>query len=61
MVTMKKIDVLIIGAGAAGLMCGIEAGARNRKVLILDKSNKAGKKILALVNFKWVSMRRSLC
>lgn len=43
---MKKIDVLIIGAGAAGLMCGIEAGARNRKVLILDKSNKAGKKIL---------------
>jgi len=43
---MKKIDVIIIGAGAAGLMCGIEAGARGRKVLILDKTNKAGKKIL---------------
>lgn len=43
---MKKIDVIIIGAGAAGLMCGIEAGARGRSVLILDKSNKAGKKIL---------------
>ncbi len=43
---MKKIDVIIIGAGAAGLMCGIEAGARGRNVLILDKSNKAGKKIL---------------
>ncbi len=40
------VDVIIIGAGAAGLMCGIEAGARGRKVLILDKSNKAGKKIL---------------
>lgn len=43
---MKKIDVIIIGAGAAGLMCGIEAGARGRNVLILDKSNKVGKKIL---------------
>jgi len=43
---MKIIDVIIIGAGAAGLMCGIEAGARGRKVLVLDKSNKAGKKIL---------------
>lgn len=40
------VDVIIIGAGAAGLMCGIEAGARKRRVLILDKSNKAGKKIL---------------
>ncbi len=43
---MNKIDVIIIGAGAAGLMCGIEAGKRQRNVLILDKSNKAGKKIL---------------
>ena len=43
---MKKFDVIIIGAGAAGLMCGIEAGKRNRRVLVLDKSNKAGKKIL---------------
>lgn len=43
---MKKIDVLIVGAGAAGLMCGIEAGKRGRKVLILDHANKPGKKIL---------------
>jgi len=43
---MNKVEVIIIGAGAAGLMCGIEAAARGRKVLILEKSNKAGKKIL---------------
>lgn len=43
---MKKIDVIIIGAGAAGLMCAIEAGARGRRVLILEKTNKVGKKIL---------------
>lgn len=43
---MNKLDVIIIGAGAAGLMCGIEAGRRGRNVLVLDKSNKAGKKIL---------------
>ena len=41
-----QYDVIIIGAGAAGLMCGIEAGKRGRKVLILEKSNKPGKKIL---------------
>lgn len=43
---MHKYDVIIIGAGAAGMMCAIEAGARNRKVLILEKSNRPGKKIL---------------
>ena len=43
---MKQVDVLIIGAGAAGLMCGIEAAARGRSVLILEKSTKPGKKIL---------------
>ncbi|WP_115302030.1 NAD(P)/FAD-dependent oxidoreductase [Legionella beliardensis] len=43
---MRKVDVIIVGAGAAGMMCGIEAGARGRDVLILDKSNKPGKKIL---------------
>lgn len=40
------IDVIIIGAGAAGLMCAIEAGKRGRSVLVLDHANKAGKKIL---------------
>ncbi|MCR9192947.1 MAG: NAD(P)/FAD-dependent oxidoreductase [Gammaproteobacteria bacterium] len=43
---MEQFDVIIVGAGAAGLMCGIEAGKRGRNVLILDKSNKVGKKIL---------------
>ncbi len=39
-------DVLIIGAGAAGMMCAIEAGKRGRKVIILDHSEKIGRKIL---------------
>jgi len=43
---MKKNDVIIIGAGAAGLMCAIEAGKRGRRVVVLDHANKAGKKIL---------------
>ena len=43
---MNQYDVIIIGAGAAGLMCAIEAGKRGRSVLILDHANKAGKKIL---------------
>lgn len=43
---MEKVDVIIIGAGAAGLMCAIGAGNRQRKVIVLDHANKAGKKIL---------------
>ncbi|WP_131793875.1 NAD(P)/FAD-dependent oxidoreductase [Fluoribacter gormanii] len=43
---MEVVDVIIIGAGAAGLMCAIEASKRHRKVLVLDHANKAGKKIL---------------
>ena len=43
---MKQYDVIIIGAGAAGLMCAAQALKRNKSVLILDKANKAGKKIL---------------
>ncbi len=42
----NKKDVIIIGAGAAGLMCAIEAGKRGRQVMVLDHSNKPGKKIL---------------
>ncbi len=41
-----QIDVLIVGAGAAGLMCAIEAAKRGRKTLIIDHANKPGKKIL---------------
>jgi predicted Rossmann fold flavoprotein len=43
---MEKVDVIIIGAGAAGLMCAIEAGNRQRRVVVLDHANKPGKKIL---------------
>lgn len=43
---MKKVEVIIIGASASGLMCAIEAGKRGRDVLVLDHANKAGKKIL---------------
>lgn len=43
---INKTDVLIIGASASGLMCAIEAGKRDRKVIVLDHANKAGKKIL---------------
>lgn len=43
---MNRFDVIIIGGGAAGLMCAITAGRRGRRVLIVDSSNKVGKKIL---------------
>ncbi|ARS47316.1 membrane protein [Ectopseudomonas mendocina] len=43
---MLQTEVLIIGAGAAGLMCAATAAARGRRVLVLDHANKAGKKIL---------------
>ena len=40
------MDVIIIGAGAAGLMCALTAAQRGRQVLVIDHANKAGKKIL---------------
>lgn len=43
---MKTPDIIIIGAGAAGLMCAITAANRGRRVLLLESSNKPGKKIL---------------
>ncbi|HHH9558920.1 TPA: NAD(P)/FAD-dependent oxidoreductase [Pseudomonas aeruginosa] len=43
---MLTSQVIIIGAGAAGLMCAMSAAARGRQVLLLDHANKAGKKIL---------------
>ncbi|MCX2793852.1 NAD(P)/FAD-dependent oxidoreductase [Microbulbifer thermotolerans] len=42
----ESVDVLIVGAGAAGLMCAATAGKRGRRVLVLDHANKVGKKIL---------------
>ena len=43
---MHKIDAIILGAGAAGLMCAIEAGKRGRKVVVLERADRIGKKIL---------------
>ncbi|MGY9017125.1 MAG: NAD(P)/FAD-dependent oxidoreductase [Alphaproteobacteria bacterium] len=42
---IEKFDVVIIGAGAAGMMCAIEAGKRGRKVLLVDHAKKIGEKI----------------
>ena len=43
---MSHQDVVIIGAGAAGLMCAIEAAKRGRKVLVIEHGKRAGMKIL---------------
>jgi predicted Rossmann fold flavoprotein len=39
-------DVVVIGGGAAGLMCAIVAGGRGRRVLVIEHANRVGKKIL---------------
>ncbi|QQP87673.1 NAD(P)/FAD-dependent oxidoreductase [Skermanella sp. TT6] len=41
-----RFDAIVIGAGAAGLMCAMSAGRRGRSVLLIDHAEKAGKKIL---------------
>lgn len=43
---MTSFDVIVLGAGAAGLMCAISAGRRGRRVLLLDHAPQAGAKIL---------------
>jgi predicted Rossmann fold flavoprotein len=45
-VSERAYDAIVIGAGAAGLMCAITAGQRGLRVLVLDHANKVGKKIL---------------
>lgn len=50
--TNKQFDLLIIGAGAAGMMAAITAAREHKKVCILEKLNKAGKKIMATGNGK---------
>jgi len=45
-IKQKEYDAIIIGAGASGIMCAINAGKRGRKVLILDHADKIGSKIL---------------
>ena len=42
----QRYDALILGAGAAGLMCAIEAGKRGRRVAVLELAERPGKKIL---------------
>ncbi|GAM56295.1 NAD(FAD)-utilizing dehydrogenases [Vibrio ishigakensis] len=42
----ERFDVVVIGAGASGMMCAAEAGKRGRKVLVLDHAKKPGRKIL---------------
>ncbi len=42
---MTKVDVAIIGAGAAGMMCAIEAGRRGRRVMLIEHAEKPGEKI----------------
>jgi len=43
---IHRFDVLILGAGAAGLMCAAEAGKRGRRVALVERADRAGKKIL---------------
>jgi predicted Rossmann fold flavoprotein len=42
----QRYDAIIMGAGAAGLMCAIEAGKRGRRVVVLERAERIGKKIL---------------
>src|SRR3569623_1129719 len=42
---MEIYDVIVIGAGAAGMMCAIEAGKRGRSVLVIDHAKAPGEKI----------------
>ena len=50
--TKKQFDLLVIGAGAAGMMAAITAARDNKKVCILERLDKAGKKLLATGNGK---------
>ena len=50
--TMKQYDLLVIGAGASGMMAAITAARENKKVCIIEKLDKAGKKLLATGNGK---------
>jgi hypothetical protein len=44
--SLRQFDVVVLGAGAAGLMCAAEAGARGRRVAVLDHNGQPGRKIL---------------
>ncbi|MDQ3057121.1 MAG: NAD(P)/FAD-dependent oxidoreductase, partial [Pseudomonadota bacterium] len=42
----ETFDALVIGGGAAGLMCALTAGQRGKRVLVIEHANRVGKKIL---------------
>src|SRR5262244_3671050 len=42
----RKFEAVVLGAGAAGLLCAIEAGKRGRRVAVIERAEKIGKKIL---------------
>jgi predicted Rossmann fold flavoprotein len=44
--TTRRFDAIVLGGGAAGLMCAIEAGKRGRRVAVLERADRIGKKIL---------------
>src|ERR1700709_1795448 len=46
MTKSQPYDAIILGAGAAGMMCALTAGQRGRRVLLLDHADEPGKKIL---------------
>jgi hypothetical protein len=46
MIAKQDFDVIVLGGGAAGLMCAIEAGKRGRRVVVLERAGRIGKKIL---------------
>ena len=55
------MDIIIIGAGPSGLMCAINAKNKNNKVTIIEKNNKAGKKLLLTGNGKCNYFNENLC
>src|SRR5207302_2951888 len=46
LIVTHDFDVIILGGGAAGLMCAIEAGKRGKRVAVLERAGRIGKKIL---------------
>ena len=46
----SSYDVIIIGAGASGLMCALQCARRKKRVLLLEKEHQAGRKILVSGN-----------
>lgn len=59
-------DVVILGAGAAGMMAAIEAGRRGRRVLVIDHAKAVGEKFAfpaagAAISQIWISVRSASC